>query len=144
MQCMLDRTLTDCAIQACTESHCHTWAGSRLLSYFLCRGILRFRNGTSLCECEAHVGTSVCVCAQRVVARVMPLVCEPDMTQGEEEENGSSVMMTITLAVKSGPVTCVKAPTHECWGWGMQIKLVICLSCSSSLRSDCSQQKGSG
>lgn len=55
MQCMLDSILTDCAIQACMESHCHTWADSRLVPSFLW-------NGTSLCECEVGVGTSVCAC----------------------------------------------------------------------------------
>lgn len=42
------------------------------------------RYGTSLCRCEVHVGKSVC--AERAVARVMALVCYPNMTQDVEEE----------------------------------------------------------
>lgn len=107
--------LTDRAIQACMESHCHTRAVSRLV-IFDRRGVfLSIRNGISPCQCGVGVGTSVCVCAERAVARVMALVCYPDMTQDVEEESASSVMMTITPAKRSGLVTCVKAnpPMHD-------------------------------
>lgn len=67
-----------------------------------------------LCASVRFLLAQVCVCVQRAVARAMALARLPDMTQGVEEENVSSVMMTLTLAIKSGPVTCVKAPTHAC------------------------------